>query len=120
MKPRVRIGFADALAAIESAWCLADHGFEVHAFARSGRRPALARSKLVQVVPVTAPEQDASRSVAEVSSLIAGLRPAAVLPLDDHAVWLTDQYAHRAAAGGRVIAGPTSNLATRTLDKRGA
>ena len=112
------IGFADALAAIESAWCLADHGFEVCAFARSGTRPALARSKLVRVVPVTAPEQDASRSVAELSSLIADLRPAAVLPLDDHAVWLTDQYAQRAAADGPVIAGPTGKLATIALDKR--
>jgi hypothetical protein len=118
VKPRVLIGFADALAAIESAWCLADHGFEVCAFTRSGTRPALARSKLVRVVPVTAPEQDASRSVAELSSLIRDLRPAAVLPLDDHAVWLTDQYAQRPVPGGPVIAGPTGKLATIALDKR--
>ncbi len=112
------IGFADSLAAIESAWCLADHGFEVCAFTRSGTRPALARSKRVRVVPVTAPEQDASRSVAELSSLIRDLRPAAVLPLDDHAVWLADQYAQRPVPGGPVIAGPTGKLATIALDKR--
>ena len=42
MKVPVLIGFADALAAIESAWCLADDGFEVHAFARRATRPGQA------------------------------------------------------------------------------
>lgn len=118
MKPTVLIGFADALAAIESAWCLADHGFEVCAFTRAGTRPALARSRLVRVLPITAPEQDASRSVAELSTLIRDLRPAAVLPLDDHAVWLADQYAQQPEAEKPVIAGPTGKLATIALDKR--
>jgi hypothetical protein len=118
MKPTVLIGFADALAAIESAWCLADHGFEVCAFTRSGTRPALERSRLVRVLPVTAPEQDARRSVAELSTLIRDLRPAAVLPLDDHAVWLTDQYAQQPVADQPVIAGPTGKLAAIALDKR--
>ncbi len=118
MKPTVLIGFADALAAIESAWCLADHGFEVCAFTRSGTRPALERSGLVRVLPITAPEQDAPRSVAELSALIRDLRPAAVLPLDDHAVWLTDQYAQQPGADQPVIAGPTGKLAAIALDKR--
>ena len=117
-KLTVLIGFADSLAAIESAWCLLDDGFEVCAFTRSGTVPALARSKRVRVVPVTAPEQDASRSVAELSSLIRDLRPAAVLPLDDHAVWVADRYAQRPVPGGPVIAGPTGKLATIALDKR--
>jgi hypothetical protein len=117
-KPTVLIGFADSLAAIESAWCLLDHGFEVCAFTRSGTVPALARSKRVRVVPITAPEQDASASVAELSSLIRDLRPAAVLPLDDHAVWVADQYAQRPVPDGPVIAGPTGKLATIALDKR--
>ncbi len=118
MKPTVLIGFADSLAAIESAWCLADHGFEVCAFTRSGTRPALARSKRVRVVPITAPEQDARGSVAELSSVIRDLQPAAVLPLDDHAVWLADQYAQQPVPDGPVIAGPTGKLATIALDKR--
>ena len=109
-KLTVLIGFADSLAAIESAWCLLDHGFEVCAFTRSGTVPALARSKRVRVVPVTAPEQ--------LSSLIRDLRPAAVLPLDDHAVWVADRYAQRPVPGGPVIAGPTGKLATIALDKR--
>ena len=43
VKPTVLIGFADALAAIESAYSLADHGFDVCAFARAGTRPAPTR-----------------------------------------------------------------------------
>ncbi len=122
MKRTVLIGFADALAAIESGYCLADHGFEVCAFARAGTRPALARSKLVRVLPITPPEQDYSQAVADLGALIRDLRPAAVLPLDDHAVWLTDQYERHASAGlpgtSTIISGPTGKLAELALDKR--
>ena len=52
----VLIGFAESLAAIESAWCLADAGYDVVAFTRAGNRPALAASRYVRVVPVPAPE----------------------------------------------------------------
>jgi hypothetical protein len=121
-KGTVLIGFADALAAIESAYSLADAGFEVCAFARAGTRPALARSKLVRVAPITPPEQDYSQAVADLGALIRDLRPAAVLPLDDHAVWLTDQYDRHASVGlattSTVMAGPTGKLAELALDKR--
>ncbi len=121
MSPRVLIGFADALAAIESAWCLADDGFEVHAFARAGTRPAVARSKFVHIAGITPPERDACRSVADLAAIMRELSPAAVLPLDDHAVWLCDQAAGQATpgpAGTAVIAGPAGQLATLALDKR--
>jgi biotin carboxylase len=121
LKKTVLIGFADALAAIESAYSLADHGFEVCAFARAGTRPALARSKLVRVAPITPPEQDYSQAVADLGALIRDLGPAAVLPLDDHAVWLTDQVDRHASMGpsaAAVIAGPTGKLAELALDKR--
>ena len=118
MKPAVLIGFADALAAIESAWCLADCGFEVHAFARAGARPALNRVKQVRVFPVTAPEDDAFACVADLGRLIAELGPAAVLPLDDHAVWLADHWAQQDPGSSTVLAGPTGKLAQMALDKR--
>ena len=121
MKRTVLIGFADALAAIESGYSLATRGFEVCAFARAGTRPALARSKLVRVLPITPPEQDYSQAVADLGALIRDLGPAAVLPLDDHAVWLTDQYDRHASLGsssGTVISGPTGKLAELALDKR--
>lgn len=120
-KKTVLIGFADALAAIESAYSLADQGFEVCAFARASTRPALARSKLVRVAPITPPEQDYSQAVADLGALIRDLRPVAVLPLDDHAVWLTDQYAQHASlapSSSTVVAGPTGKLAELALDKR--
>lgn len=116
MNSRVLIGFADALAGIESAWSLTDHGFEVHTFARRGLRPAMARSRKVRVVEVTAPEDDALACAAEIADIAAKLAPAAVLPLDDHAVWLCDQ----AFGDSRptMVAGPTGRFATLALDKR--
>ena len=61
--PRVLIGFAESLAAIESAWCLRDAGFEVVAFTRGQRRPALAAAKGIRLVNLPAPETDAAASV---------------------------------------------------------
>jgi hypothetical protein len=121
LKGTVLIGLADALAAIESAYSLADQGFEVCAFARAGTRPALRRSKLVRVLPITPPERDYSQAVADLGALIRDLQPAAVLPLDDHAVWLTDQVGRHASLGPSAatsIAGPTGKLAELALDKR--
>jgi len=121
----VLVGFADALAAIESVWSLADEGFEVHAFARAGSRPPLRRCAGVQVSYLCPPEQDARRAAADLASLIGGLRPAALLPLDDHAVWLADQVAAmgllatsgRRADGQPVLAGPAGHAAELALDK---
>jgi len=118
MKPAVLIGFADSLAAIESAWCLADGGFEVCAFTRAGTRPALGRIKRVRVFPVTAPEDDALACAADLGRLTAELGPAAVLPLDDHAVWLADRWAQQDPGSGTIVAGPTGKLAELALDKR--
>jgi hypothetical protein len=126
----VVIGFADALAAIESAWCLVDNGFDVHAFARRGTRPALVRSSAVSMIYITAPEEDAEKSAADLVAALRGMRPAAVLPLDDHAVWLCDRISSEltpgatreaAAQGGDVqpvVAGPVGRLASLALDKR--
>ena len=117
MKPVVLIGFADALAAIESAWCLANCGFKVCGFTRAGTRPALGRVKQIRVFPVTAPEDDALACVADLGSLIAELGPAAVLPLDDHAVWVTDRWAQRDPRSITILAGPAGKQAELALDK---
>lgn len=124
----VLIGFAEALAAIESAWCLRDAGFQVVAFARSGHRPPLAAMKGVRVVAVPDPETDALATVAALRDLVAVERPVAVLPLDDHSVWLCDQLAATgiggeagtggAAGAGTTIAGPIGAQAHVALDKR--
>lgn len=111
-RPRVLIGFAEALAAIESAWCLADAGFEVVAFARAGHRPPLASSRRVRVVPVPAPETDADDSLHAIRALVSAEQPVAVLPLDDLAVWLCDRL-----DPGTVVAGPRGGHARLALDK---
>ena len=112
----VLLGFGDALAGIESAWCLAADGFEVHAFARRGSHPALARSRSVRVVEVTPPEQDAAECTAQVAALARETGSAAVLPMDDHAVWICDKAF--GAGDPVVVAGPTGPLAALALDKR--
>ncbi len=116
MSQPVLIGFADALAAIESAWCLAGDGFEVHAFARRGSRPPLRRCRGVQLTEVTAPELDAARCAAEVAAAAARLGAVAVLPLDDHAVWACDRASE--LDGALTVAGPTGTKASLALDKR--
>jgi hypothetical protein len=116
MNSRVLIGFADALAGIESGWCLAEHGFEVYAFTRRGVRPAIARSPAIHVVEVTKPEDDALACAAEIVALARDLCAAAVLPLDDYAVWLCDRAFEESSQA--TVAGPRGRLAVLALDKR--
>ena len=123
MTTRVLIGFADAFAAIECAWSLADAGHEVFAFARHGTAPALAAARRVRIVPVTAPEDDAAACVADVVNAAHRLGVADVvnaahrlgtsvlLPLDDLAVWVADRTGLR-------VAGATGQAAAFALDKR--
>jgi hypothetical protein len=118
MNSPILIGFAEALAGIESAWCLAADGFEVHAFARRGCRPALACSRQVRIIEVSPPEYDAMICLAELAEYARKIGPVAVLPLDDHAIWLCD---HLTGPGERtpwIVAGPTGRLASLALDKR--
>jgi predicted ATP-grasp superfamily ATP-dependent carboligase len=109
----VLIGFAESLAAIESAWCLADAGYDVVAFTRAGNRPALAASRHVRVVPVPAPEEGIEACVEALRAVAAHEKPDALLPLDDHSVLLADRL-----QGIVPIAGPTGALARIALDKR--
>jgi biotin carboxylase len=124
MSQPVVIGFADALAAIESAWALADEGFEVCAFARRGTRPALARCKGVNVFEVTPPEVDAAQAVADIAAVARSVAAAAILPLDDFALWLCEQLNQELPGGSSppaasaVVAGPTAEAAVLALDKR--
>jgi hypothetical protein len=111
----VLIGFANALAAIEAAWSLVDAGFHVIAFNRRGRRTPLKRNKGVRVVDIDSPEEAVADAVTSLQTLAAEVSPAAVLPLDDAAIWLCD----RAFAESFVpVAGPLGELALLALDKR--
>jgi hypothetical protein len=112
----VLIGFADALAAPEAAWSLLDAGYRVTAFAKRGSRPPVRLCHGVTVVEITAPEQDAARAVAELEALAGAADFAALMPLNDSAVWLCDRIRERGL--GLPIAGPTAQRAALALDKR--
>lgn len=111
---RVLLGFAESLAAIESAWSLLDAGFEVTAFARAGARPPLRHHRAVRVVEVSAPERDTAAAVTAMRALITAESPTVVLPLDDAAVWLLERAADSGAA---VLAGPAGPHAALALDR---
>ena len=115
----VLIGFADALAAIEANWALRDYGCDVVAFARRGSRPALARCRGVRIVEITAPEEDTAAARADLATVLASLRPVAVLPLCDPSVWLCDQVHSSGGVEPEVVpvAGPTGEQARTALDK---
>lgn len=112
-RPVVLIGFAEALAAIETAWSLQDAGFRVVAFRRAGGRPTLQRVRGVEVHDVPSPESDAAAAVATVRALCEALLPAALLPLDDHALWVCRQLEDIAVP----LAGASGSAADCALDK---
>jgi predicted ATP-grasp superfamily ATP-dependent carboligase len=112
-RPVILIGFAEAMAAIEVAWSLQAAGFSVAAFGRTRGRPALRRVRGVQVHEVPDPEWDAQASVAALRRLCDAVSPAALMPLDDHAVWACRQLTDMAVP----MAGPAGATAEYALDK---
>lgn len=111
--PTVLIGFADALAAIETAWSLQGAGFRVAALCRPGHRPALRHVRGVDIYEVPAPEDDVIGTIDAVEAVLRRLRPAALLPLDDHALWVC----HRLGGADGLVAGPSGAAAAYALDK---
>jgi hypothetical protein len=112
-KPVILVGFAEAMAAIETAWSLQGAGFKVAAFCRAGSRAALRRVRGVDIYEVPRPESDAAATVAAVSMLCDELMPAALLPLDDHALWVSSQL----EATTMPVAGASGSAADYALDK---
>ncbi len=108
----VLVGFADALAAPEAVASLRGAGHRVAAFARRGRPVALRRLREVEIVEVTAPEDDLAACVDEVAALAATHE--LTMPLDDPAVLVVD----RGLPGDAPVAGPRGQQAALALDKR--
>ena len=107
------VGFAESMAAIETCWSLQTAGFAVFAFQRRGARAAIRRSKRVPLYEVSAPEQDATATRADLTKLIARIQPSAMLPIDDAALWL----AARIDTGDTELAAASAEAAETALDK---
>jgi hypothetical protein len=108
----VLVGFADALAAPEAAASLLGAGHRVAGFSRRGESVALRRLRGVEIVEVTAPEDDFQACVNEVRALARGHD--ATMPLDDQAVLVCD----RALSAEARLAGPRGAQCELALDKR--
>src|SRR5699024_3694902 len=118
-RPAVLVGFADALAAPEVVFSLRDAGFDVLAFARHGApAPMVARLPIAPPLTLPPPETDAEAAIAALRETARRTAPAAVLPLDDAALWLVDR-AFGPAAGetsGPPVAGAIGAPAGIALD----
>ena len=110
----VLVGLAEALSAPESVWSLQEAGFRVEAFTRAGAKPPLRRLRSVALHPICPPETDADAAVADLRQVIQATRPAAVLPLDDSAVWLAARAVPGTAAA---LVGPEGPRLELALDK---
>jgi hypothetical protein len=111
-QPSVLVGFADALAAPEAAASLLAAGHRVVSFSRRGRAVALRRMHGVELVEVTAPEDDFAACAREVAA--AANAHDVVMPLDDPAVLVCD----RGLPVDALVAGPRGPRARLALDKR--
>ena len=116
----VVIGFAEAIAAPEVAWSLADGGMRVLAFARTGSKAAIRSSRYVSVYDVTAPEQDAAAASQQVAEILRNCQPSSasgpvvLFPMDDMAVWLAERVSNLTAC---ITAGPTGSRSQLALGK---
>jgi predicted ATP-grasp superfamily ATP-dependent carboligase len=111
----ILIGFANAVAAPETAWSLIEAGAEVVAFTRRGSRPALRRSRAIRIVEITPPEEDLRRALTDLRAIGVEGGFGAVMPLDDTAVLMCDAAFAQTELS---VIGPTGALAAFALDKR--
>jgi biotin carboxylase len=109
------VGFGEAVAAPEAVESLVRAHLRVVAFTRRGSRCALRRHRGVELHEITPPEADAFAAAADIADLASRIGAVALMPLDDHSLWLCDQVA--SLAGIRVL-GPTGDQARLALDKR--
>jgi hypothetical protein len=112
LAPTVLVGFANALAAPEAVASLLSRGYRVASFTRRGQGVALRRMHGVELVEVTAPEDDLAACLREVATAAEAYD--AIMPLDDPAVLVCD----RGLPVDAPVAGPRGALARFALDKR--
>jgi hypothetical protein len=108
----VLVGFANALAAPEALASLLSAGYRVASFSRRGRGVALRWMRGVELIEVTAPEEDLAACVRDVAAAADAYD--VVMPLDDPGVLVCD----RGLPADALVAGPRAWRARFALDKR--
>ncbi len=113
MALNILVGFAEAFASVESVWSLQSTGMHVSLLARRGRPSTARHIRGVDVIEVTPPEVSVATLQDEIRSIAAIGRHDGFLPLDDAALWLTQDPSWC----GPDVAGPSADAATWALDK---
>jgi protein-tyrosine-phosphatase len=111
----VLIGFADALSAPEVLWSLVDSGFRVVTFARNGTKPAIRKSRWVEVKYITDPGESVDNALRDLEGLLQLLGMPVLMGLDDASLWLIRELTARLPLRA---AGPTGGQADIVIDKR--
>ncbi len=107
------VGFAEAFAAVETAWSLQRAGFRVVLLHRAGSRSSSRFLWGVERVEVPAPETDIGATVSAIQAYVASARPAAFVPLDDGALLVSTLVTW----GDTTMVGPGAAGARFALDK---
>ena len=87
----ILVVFGESQAAPEVCYSLIDGGFDVMVACRKSKATPLRKSRLVVTRDVTSPEKDYQQTTREVLELARNSGAAAVLPLDDTALWLVNK-----------------------------
>src|SRR5690349_12366637 len=119
MAATVILAFAESLSAPEVTWSLAENGFNVVALARRGRHAALRHSRFARVLEITPPGSDLISAMADIKNVCSRVQQScgtvALMPLDDEAIWLSEE----AELGERVVLiGPRADQVELALNKR--
>lgn len=111
---RVLVGFGESLSGPEVVWSLLENGYSVDVFSRKGISAPIAADKRVRVWSVCAPEIDVSQSLHELQQLVQRSDWAAVLAIDDAALYLTQQLQDSIST---VLASAAGDAGAVALDK---
>jgi protein-tyrosine-phosphatase/predicted ATP-grasp superfamily ATP-dependent carboligase len=114
-RQRVLIGFGNSFSAPEVIWSLANSGFAVSAFVKSGTHPSIEKSKFVDIEFVTDPDVSIERAIADLQHVVQKLNNPILMALDDEAIWLIDELSNTVEVR---VAGAVGAQARIALDKR--
>ncbi|MHA6262889.1 hypothetical protein ACXYMO_06785 [Arenibacterium sp. CAU 1754] len=114
MRPVLLVGFAESLSAPEVVFGLAAAGFRLRLFTRTGRKSRLARTLKLDLVEITAPEQDIGAARRDLLRACDGVD--GVFALDDVSLRLFADIADQTGTIRHIHA--TAGRAEVALDKK--